>query len=244
MENYLNQRASQVEALLRDKGLVVEVQRQPSETVTQDFIISQTPEEGTRLSEGDTVTLVVSSGPEVETMAMISVVGQPLETATELLEKMGLIVSVSKELYDDLQPVGYVVNQSIEQGVDVRENTIISLQVSKGPDPNGEEPTAEPTADPTQSPTPSVSPSPSTEPTPSPQPSVALVSKQITIDLPTDQDIVHVTVTVGGDTQFDDDVDTALRRVRPPLTASGTGVAVCIYFDDVLVETRYEDFVK
>ena len=244
MDDYTNQRASQIEALLRDKGFEVTIETEHSD-VAKGYIIRQDPAKDTRLNEGDVVTLVVSEGAEVKTVTMITVVGQPLERAKSMIEELGLIVGASPEVYDDLQPVGYVVNQSVDAGSEVAEKSIVNLQISKGPDP-GVTPSPGPdesTPPASEEPTPPPSESPS-QPPESP-PAVDLVTKQISIELPVDQDVVDVVVTVGGQTQFEEkSLDTTLRRIRPVLKGSGAGVEVCIYFDGVLAETRYEDFVK
>lgn len=158
---------------------------------------------------------------------------------------MDLILGTPVEVYDDVQPAGYVVSQDKEPRTEVLPKTIVNLTVSKGPDPN---------AGATESPEPSESggepatppPTESTEPSPSPSPSQPTVQKTIRIELPSDRDLVHVVVTVNGQTQYDDTVDTVFRVITPPLTApEGTMQAeVCVYLDDQLQSTTYIDFVK
>ena len=228
--------------LLESKGIVVKVEEQASEEVTKDYIISQSPEEGTALKAGDEVTLVVSTGPDLEPITMIDLRGQPLEQAKKWLEKMDLILGTPVEVYDDVQPAGYVVSQDKEPRTEVLPKTIVNLTVSKGPDPNaGATESPEPSeSEPTTPPTESVSPSPS------PSPSQPTVQKTIRIELPSDRDLVHVVVTVNGQTQYDDTVDTVFRVITPPLSApEGTMQAeVCVYLDDQLQSTTYIDFVK
>ena len=245
MDDYENRRLDEVRTLLESKGIVVKVEEQASEEVTKDYIISQSPEEGTALKAGDEVTLVVSTGPDLQPITIIDLRGQPLEEAKKWLEKMDLILGTPVEVYDDVQPVGYVVSQDKEPSTEVLPKTIVNLTVSKGPDPN---------AGATESPEPSESggepatppPTESTEPSPSPSPSQPTVQKTIRIELPSDRDLVHVVVTVNGQTQYDDTVDTVFRVITPPLTApEGTMQAeVCVYLDDQLQSTTYIDFVK
>ena len=242
MGGYENKKLDEVKTLLESKGIVVKVEEQASEEVTKDYIISQSPEEGTALKAGDEVTLVVSTGPDLEPITMLDLRGQPLEQAKKWLEKMDLILGTPVEVYDDVQPAGYVVSQDKEPRTEVLPKTIVNLTVSKGPDPNaGATESPEPTeSEPTTPPTESVSPSPS------PSPSQPTVQKTIRIELPSDRDLVHVVVTVNGQTQYDDTVDTVFRVITPPLSApEGTMQAeVCVYLDDQLQSTTYIDFVK
>ena len=242
MGDYENKKLDEVKTLLESKGIVVKVEEQASEEVTKDYIISQSPEEGTALKAGDEVTLVVSTGPDLEPITMIDLRGQTLEKAKEWLEKMDLILGTPVEVYDDVQPAGYVVSQDKEPRTEVLPKTIVNLTVSKGPDPNaGATESPEPSeSEPTTPPTESVSPSPS------PSPSQPTVQKTIRIELPSDRDLVHVVVTVNGQTQYDDTVDTVFRVITPPLSApEGTMQAeVCVYLDDQLQSTTYIDFVK
>ena len=242
MDDYENRRLDEVRTLLESKGIVVKVEEQASEEVTKDYIISQSPEEGTALKAGDEVTLVVSTGPDLQPITIIDLRGQPLEEAKKWLEKMDLILGTPVEVYDDVQPVGYVVSQDKEPSTEVLPKTIVNLTVSKGPDPN---------AGATESPEPSESepitpPTESVSPSPSPSPSQPTVQKTIRIELPSDRDLVHVVVTVNGQTQYDDTVDTVFRVITPPLSApEGTMQAeVCVYLDDQLQSTTYIDFVK
>lgn len=242
MGDYENKKLDEVKTLLESKGIVVKVEEQASEEVTKDYIISQSPEEGTALKAGDEVKLVVSTGPDLEPIPMIDLRGQTLEKAKEWLEKMDLILGTPVEVYDDVQPAGYVVSQDKEPRTEVLPKTIVNLTVSKGPDPN---------AGATESPEPSESepitpPTESVSPSPSPSPSQPTVQKTIRIELPSDRDLVHVVVTVNGQTQYDDTVDTVFRVITPPLTApEGTMQAeVCVYLDEQLQSTTYIDFVK
>ena len=244
MGDYENKKLDEVKTLLESKGIVVKVEEQASEEVTKDYIIFQSPEEGTALKAGDEVTLVVSTGPDLQPVTIIDLRGQPLEEAKKWLEKMDLILGTPVEVYDDVQPVGYVVSQDKEPRTEVLPKTIVTLTVSKGPDPNAavtESP--EPTESDGETTTP---PSESQIPSPPPSSSQPTVQKTVRIELPSDRDLVHVVVTVNGQTQYDDTVDTVFRVITPPLSApEGTMQAeVCVYLDDQLQSTTYIDFVK
>ena len=127
------------EAYLKLSGMGLKVASptyEPSDDVAKDHVISYNPPEGAKLSPGDEVQLVVSSGPEVK-----SVVVPNLETLTEEKAKSdirlsNLSVGETEEVFDDTVPAGYVVGQYPAAGTTVDEGTTVNLQVSKGPDPD------------------------------------------------------------------------------------------------------------
>ena len=127
------------EAYLKLSGMGLKVATptyEPSDDVAKDHVISYNPPEGAKLSPGDEVQLVVSSGPEVK-----SVVVPNLETLTEEKAKSdirlsNLSVGETEEVFDDTVPAGYVVGQYPAAGTTVDEGTTVNLQVSKGPDPD------------------------------------------------------------------------------------------------------------
>ncbi len=261
MSDYTNQSAAHVKALLEDRGFLVVEKEEVSETITKDYIISHEPGEGAKLNEGDSVTLVVSAGPEKKMVPMVSFVGQPIEAVREGMERLGLTVGGTTEVYDETQPEGYVVWQSVEPYTEVAERSLVDFKISKGPDPAAQtpepsdeptdspEPSDEPTGSPEPSDEPTGSPNPSEpqppEPTPSePQPPEPQVSRQIEVTLPSDRASVELRITVGGEEQFyEAALDTSFRFIRPILKGAGSGVEVCIYMDGVLVDTQYVDFV-
>jgi beta-lactam-binding protein with PASTA domain/predicted Ser/Thr protein kinase len=86
--------ADQAVRTLTDAGLRVDATKQAfSPSVPKGSVISQSPSSGT-LYRGDTVTLVVSKGPEM--VKVPDVQGKQLEVATAALEAAGLKVKVEK----------------------------------------------------------------------------------------------------------------------------------------------------
>ncbi|MEG2118716.1 MAG: Stk1 family PASTA domain-containing Ser/Thr kinase [Pseudoflavonifractor sp.] len=231
LEDYRNRPVAEIKALIESKGIIVALKEETSEEITRDFIIAQDPLSGTQVKPGETVTLTVSTGPKKKPVVMISLVGMPLDFAKEQIEKeLGLLVGRVSEVYDEKQPVGNVVWQSTDATVEVPEKTVINLQVSKGPDP------AAPSVAPSTDVPPSVPPSPAVT---VPQPT--MIQKAITVTLPNDRDIVHVSITVGGVEKYSGDVDTHFHVITPPV--EGTGVQeVNVYIDTVLVSSQNVDF--
>lgn len=233
MDDYYNKAASMVQADLESKGIVVKIEEKSDDTVTKTYIIAQSVLRGKEVKRGDTVTLTVSTGPESREFPMISLIGLTRDAAEKQLGEMGLKLGSVKEAYDVEAKIGTVIWQSVTAAISVKEATVIDIRLSKGPDPE-------------------VSPSPSTSTSPSGSPSVspsgsqgpAPVAKSITVQLPSDRDVVSVVITVAGKEAFSQsDVSTTFNRLKPTIYGNGTSQEVHIYIDGVLVETQYLDFI-
>ena len=107
--------------------------REPSDDVEEGKVISSDPVAGTKVSPGDTVRLVISSGPDTRNVTVPTLTGTTLENARNIATSAGLKISSVTEVNSD-KPVGQVVYQSIAPNTEVEEGTGIVLQVSKGPE--------------------------------------------------------------------------------------------------------------
>lgn len=108
--------------------------REPSDDVEEGKVISSDPKEGDKVSPGDTVKLVISSGPDTKPVTVPTLTGTSLDNARSIATSAGLTIASVTEVYSN-QPVGQVVYQSIPANTTVDEGTSITLQVSKGPEP-------------------------------------------------------------------------------------------------------------
>ena len=108
--------------------------REPSDDVEEGKVISSDPKEGDQVSPGDTVKLVISSGPDTKPVTVPTLTGTSLDNARSIATSAGLTIASVTEVYSN-QPVGQVVYQSIPANTTVDEGTSITLQVSKGPEP-------------------------------------------------------------------------------------------------------------
>jgi serine/threonine-protein kinase len=79
-------------ALLQGAGFVVAVTEEFSDDVPRDRVISQQPEKGTELQPGNTVTIVVSLGPEE--FELPSFVGMTKDAAIARIRELGLVPQV------------------------------------------------------------------------------------------------------------------------------------------------------
>ena len=129
--NYRGIREADAVPMIRAKGLKPNVVRQPSTTVVETFVISQTPKPGERIPKNNYVTLYVSNGaPKTQ---VPDVVGKKLDEALAALQAANLkwrTVTVESD-----RPQGEVVSQSPIAGVSVEQDSRVRLKVSKGPTP-------------------------------------------------------------------------------------------------------------
>ena len=231
------------QSTLEDLGLIVVVEEEYDEAIAQDCVISQSPAAGTSYQQGDTVTLVVSKGPETENVSVISFLRMTPEQAKEKAEALKLTYGgITEEVYDEEVPEGCICYQSISVAAEVPEGTSITFKVSKGPDPAAQ-PSEEPTPSsdiPTE--TPSTSPTPS-NPGGSTQP-VVPVSRTVKVELPDDgRETVSVRIQVGDNATayVNNSVDTSMKVMYP--TVRGVGIQeVTIFIDEVAVETYSQEF--
>jgi serine/threonine-protein kinase len=95
-------------------GLLVNIERAPSDSVEEGIVISQDPAGGAEATASETVTIVVSEGPE--TQALPDVTGQNADDAEAQLEALGLDVSQEEETEPCTQPEETVCRTSPAPG--------------------------------------------------------------------------------------------------------------------------------
>ena len=133
--------------------------------IAKGVVIRTEPAAGEALDTNQEVTLVVSLGekPEPKPVGMPKLTGKELKAALDLLKEKGLPTPTIEMVYSD-QPENTVVGQSQQANTVVMDDTVVTIQVSKGPaptdpptqpptDPPTDPPTNPPTTPPTQAPT-------------------------------------------------------------------------------------------
>lgn len=110
-----------------------EEQKQFSEEIAADCVISTVPVKGEVLKKGDTVTLILSKGPEVKPVTVPIFVGLNIDEILAQLEGYGLVCGAEDvEVVDSDKAGGTIVWQSINPLDKVDEGTRIRFQVSAG----------------------------------------------------------------------------------------------------------------
>ncbi len=119
--------------LIEGKGLKATVVEENHETAVIGSILRYEPLD--KASLGDTVTLYVSKGPEIETVAVPKLEGQSADWAAQLLTTSGLVTGTIKEEYHDTVPAGSVISQAIAAGEEIEIGTVVDYVVSLGTKP-------------------------------------------------------------------------------------------------------------
>ncbi len=120
--------------LFKKYGLIVNVVEEYNVAVSAGLVLSTSPEAGTTVKTGDTVTLNVSKGGEIKTVLIPQFVGMSEKKARQEIEKLGLKVGTVSYEYSD-QAAGTILNQSRIAFQTVVEGTSIDFIVSRGPEP-------------------------------------------------------------------------------------------------------------
>jgi beta-lactam-binding protein with PASTA domain len=123
-----NLRQGQAINELEDAGLEVTIDREFSDKVKKDFAIRTVPPEGTEVTKGTRVRLLVSQGPEQVTVP--DVTGLSRESAEARLRDEGLAVSVDEQESDE--PEGDVISQSPSAGAKLTRGETVTITVSSG----------------------------------------------------------------------------------------------------------------
>jgi serine/threonine-protein kinase len=115
---------------LHAAGLHVSINQGPSDTVPKDHVISQDPAGGSDARNGDTITILVSQGPQAQPLP--DVTGQNADQAQQLLEQnYGL--SVTQQPYTKGKPCtfgpGSVCAEDPKQGTQVSPGDAVILFV-------------------------------------------------------------------------------------------------------------------
>jgi serine/threonine-protein kinase len=131
---------------LEQRGLGLgEVKREASDSVIVGAVIKASVSEGTKVSPGTVIDIYVSTGPEVGFVIVPDVLDVDKDKAVEMLEQEKLEAKIIED-YSDKYDEGKISGQGVKAGSSVPKGYIVTLTVSKGPDPNAvKETTTQPT---------------------------------------------------------------------------------------------------
>ena len=122
----------QAQAQLENDGLVVSLEFDYSDSVGSDMVISTSPEAGSQVVKGDTITITASKGKETKTTIVPNLLGHTIDDAIQMIKEAGLTYNGKSSDYSDSYSENQVMDQSISAGKTVDEGTTISLTVSLG----------------------------------------------------------------------------------------------------------------
>ena len=120
---------SEAKAQLINEGFEVNLIKSSDPTVEKDCVIKTQPEFGEQAEKGSTITVIYSTGPAKDPVAVVSVVGESQSLAEQRLKGLGFNVVIQEE--DSAEEKGKVLKQEPESGMAERGDTIL-LVVSSG----------------------------------------------------------------------------------------------------------------
>ena len=144
MPNLVNYSVTDSQAILQkfDWNFNVKVSYEDSDIYVENYVIRTEPVYGSPLTPGQSIELVVSQGVSQKLVPVPALVGMDEDEALATIERENLGKGNVKHVDSDL-PKGTVTFQSIEQGEQVKEGTVINLQVSLGAAVNAQVPVIE-----------------------------------------------------------------------------------------------------
>ncbi|SEF67764.1 serine/threonine protein kinase [Caloramator fervidus] len=120
------------ETLIRNNKLTIgNIDKQYSDTIPKGCIISQSPEHGMSVKEGTSINLVISEGPQIKIVKVPNILGMTLSQADSVLKSLGLKRGDVKYGYDPNYKDGQIIMQSVADGVEVKQGTVIDVVVNK-----------------------------------------------------------------------------------------------------------------
>ncbi|MFM7499525.1 MAG: Stk1 family PASTA domain-containing Ser/Thr kinase, partial [Actinomycetota bacterium] len=112
-------------------GVKVKVTRNKfDELVPTGKIISMAPPAGSRLGEGESISVIISKGPERYSIPNLK--GKSVSQAAVALANEKLLIGKTEEAFSAIIPKGQIISVSPEPGTLVKKNSEVNLVVSKG----------------------------------------------------------------------------------------------------------------
>ncbi|MFV0502638.1 MAG: Stk1 family PASTA domain-containing Ser/Thr kinase [Lachnospirales bacterium] len=245
---------------------VIEEIYEYNETIERNIIFKQEPTAGSMAVNGDTLTLYISIGEEVETVIVPNVVGTSESSAKAKINSYGLLFEEATKSYSSTVSSGYVIAQTLNAGTEALSGSAISIVVSMGPEPvSSPEPTesATPTPEPTDTSddpvtddevgttetTSETTEAPTTTPTATATPSDTVTTKSLTLSPVIDtEDPINVEVIAQNDSGGGQVVyNSTITKNEFPLTLSVTGSGVVrytLYINGSLYGDNMVDFTE
>lgn len=132
--NVTGQEEAAAKSTLEAAGFKVNVTQSSSDSVQEGLVISQDPTADSKAENGATITLTVSTGPEIKKVKVPDLRGMTESAAKSKLAEYGLNCGTVSETYSDTVTEGCVVSQSYSPDSEVDEGTSVNIQLSVEPE--------------------------------------------------------------------------------------------------------------
>ena len=127
LEDMTNMTQVAAENYLKALGLVPLVREESSEDVEEGKVTRTEPAAGEQLTEGQTVTIYISTGPEQVLRSVPNVVGTQVDNALKIMVQNGFDKVSSKE-EDSTEPEGQVLRIEDTNGSKIQPNTQVDVK--------------------------------------------------------------------------------------------------------------------
>ena len=125
----LGQSESSARTELEDAGFEVAVTQAPSDDTDEGLVSSQSPSAGTEAGQGSTVSITISTGPQLVTVP--DVIGETLSSARAQIRDEGLRPSTSCEEVIDPGQLGIILQQNPGGGSQASPGSTVTIVVGR-----------------------------------------------------------------------------------------------------------------
>ncbi|MGM9659574.1 MAG: Stk1 family PASTA domain-containing Ser/Thr kinase [Faecousia sp.] len=223
LDNFVGADAEEAYQLLESQGFKPLKKKEASYVYQPGEVTRTDPAAGSEVTEGQTIYIYVSTGPDVVEVSMPNVVGLELSRAKELMTQLGF-TNVRYEPMESLKPENEVVYQSVAKNETVDASTEIIIQYSTG--------------------TPGATPQPTGEPEQT-EPEETVPPFSVSWVVPESTEEYRLDVCLGGtrDVLFSKLIAPGAKTVIFDLSGSGT-VYYDLYINGEFLETKKVEFTK
>jgi len=132
MPKLLDLSVQRANIILEEYGICQgELSRTYNKKVEKDHIIAQVPSQGTMISRGGCVDLLISMGVQSKAFKMPDLIGLTLEGALQSIEKVKLVIGEIKSSYHKNKPRDIIVKQAPTSGHRVIAASPVSLLINR-----------------------------------------------------------------------------------------------------------------
>ena len=132
VDNVVGAEAEAACDLLESNGFKTLTKKEPSYLYEAGLVTRTDPAAGTPLTEGQTVYVYISTGPEIVEKTMPHVIGVQVDVAQVIMDQVGF-KNVRYEEVESMKPAGQVIYQSVAKDKDVDVASEIIIHYSEGP---------------------------------------------------------------------------------------------------------------
>lgn len=137
--NLVNMSLENANKVINNLDLKLVITERHDSEVEKNHVISQTPPEGTEMEKGDSITIVISLGPEE--LSTPNLIGFALQDAKKILEEKELVLGSVSYDYSEIYKEGTVINQSPLVGAgNIKKGDAVNVVVSRGQKPDETKP--------------------------------------------------------------------------------------------------------